>query len=216
METTNLSQSNEAATLMMEGFKKQLNLISGFYTNIFNSFSGKNENSWSPLQNNANLFFNNEALKSMFTPFNGFGMQGNFSNPFASLFSNPFDKINRQFTDYNKNLMSAFTNQSEIKNSDFGALNEKYKNTIEKELEASKNVISSIVESYNKQMEFSLEATKKLQEEINKQINIVFKLHQQFWSEALNAPQLSVALEKFSKDGVATDNKKQTKATATT
>ncbi|MEI8137877.1 MAG: hypothetical protein WCH21_11180 [Bacteroidota bacterium] len=223
METTNSTPANEtllesakmankwfndATTSTMESYKKQLNLVSGYYSNFFNSFLGENKNIWNPTKNFADLFFNNnDSIKSMFIPFSGFGMNGAFSNQF----SNPFEKMIKQLTDYNQNLLGSFTKQFENGNSDWGVLNEKYQKTIEKEFEASKKLINTMVEGYNAQTESSLEAHKKLQEEINKQIGLVFKLNQEFWSEVLKTSQPPVALEKFSKDGAINDNKKQTK-----
>ncbi len=193
METTNSTTANNALTSMMEGYKKQLDSVSEFYNNIFNSFSGQTKNMWNPMQNQSNLFFNNEALKSMFTPYNGFGMNNGISNP--------FDKMVKQVSDYNHNLMGSLTQQFNNTNSDGNSIADKYKKLVEERNEASKTYISTLAETFNKQMESSLAMNKKLQEETNKQFESVLKLTQEFWAGVLNVDQTSSSLPNFSKDG---------------
>lgn len=204
-QTTN-KWMNDASSAMMDMYKKQTDMASSFYSNLFNSISGTNKNSTNPLANFSNPFSNgNDMMKNMFAPFNGFGM-----NSFSS---NPFEKVMKQLTDFNQNLLSSLNKPFGNGNQDFGALTENYKNVVEKEMETSKKMMGSLVEAYHKQMEFTMENNKKLQEEMNTQFNQLVKLTQQFWAGAVNnAEQLPHLIEKFSKDGVAGD-KKQTKTT---
>ncbi|MEO6302599.1 MAG: hypothetical protein ABIP51_05465 [Bacteroidia bacterium] len=205
METTN---ANNALTSMMEAYKKQLNQVSEFYTNMFNSFSGQSKSMWNPMQNQSNLFFNNDALKSMFTPFNGFGMNNGASNPFMNLFSNPFDRMVKQVSDYNHNLMGSLTKQFDNANSDGHSIGDKYQKLVQERNEASKVYINTLAETFNKQMESILATNKKLQEETNKQFEDVLKHTQQFWADVLNMNQTPPPLPNFSKDGAATEFKK--------
>ena len=201
---------NDANASMMDVYKKQLNIVSGFYSNFFNSFSGENKNIWNPAKTFTDLFSNNAGMKSMFTPFGGFGLDSGFTNPFSSAFSNPFsnplDKIFKQMTDYNQTL-SSFSGQFGNENSGWSSINEKYQKTIAKEFEASKGLLNTLIDGYKKQAETSIEANKKLQEEINKQISLIVKLNQQFWSEILNTSSVAPTIEKPSKNGVANDLK---------
>lgn len=212
METVNSTTANNALTSMMEAYKKQLNQVSEFYTNAFNSLSGQSKNMWNPMQNQSNMFFNNDALKSMLTPFNGFGMNNSISNPFMSLFSNPFDKMVKHVSDYNHNLMGSLGNQLNNANSDGNSINEKYKKLVEEGTEASKAYINTLTETFNKQMESSLATNKKLQEETNKQFEDIYKLTQQFWTGILNMNQASPSIDNFSKNG-ATEIKKDKSTT---
>ena len=197
METTNV---NNVLTSMMEGYKKQLSQVSEFYTNAFNSFSGQSKNMWNPMQNQSNLFFNNDALKSMFTPFNGFGMNNGGSNP--------FDKMVKQVSDYNHNLMGSLTKEFDNNISDGNSIGDKYQKLVTERNEASKVYINTLAETFNKQMESTLAINKKLQEETNKQFESVLKHTQQFWADVLNMNQTPPPLPNFSKDGAATENKK--------
>jgi hypothetical protein len=205
-QTTN-KWMNDASSAMMDMYKKQADMASGFYSNLFNSFSGANKNSLNPMANFSNPFSNgNDMMKNMFAPFNAFGMTNSSSNP--------FEKAIKQLTDFNQNLLSSFGKPFGNGNQDFDALTENYKNVVEKEVEASKKMIETLTAAYHKQMEFTMENNKKLQEEMSAQFNQLVKLTQQFWAGAVNnAEQLPHLIEKFSKDGVAGD-KKQTKVTA--
>ncbi len=210
METTNSTSANNALTSMMEAYKNQLSQVSEFYTNAFNSFSGQSKNIWNPMQNQGNLFFNNSALKSMFTPFNGFGMNNTISNPFMNLFSNPFDKMVKHVSDYNHNLMGSLTTQLDNSNLNENLFTDKYQKLVEERTVASKEYIHGLAETFNKQMESSLATNKKLQEETNKQFEDVFKLTQQFWTGVLDMNQTSSPLNKFSKDGAVEVRKDKT------
>jgi hypothetical protein len=57
-------------------------------------------------------------------------------------------------------------------------------------------------------MESTLVTNKKLQEETNKQFESVLKLTQQFWADVLKTNQTPPLLPNFSKDGAATEIKK--------
>jgi hypothetical protein len=208
MESTNSATANETLTSMMEGYKKQLSQVSEFYTNAFNSFSEKTKNMWNPMQSQNNLFFNNDMLKSMFIPFNGFGMNNGFSNPFMNLFSNPFDKMVKQVSDYNHNLVGSLTKQFDNTDSDGNAIADKYQKLVQERNEASKAYINTLAETFNKQMESTLVTNKKLQEDTNKQFESVLKLTQQFWADVLKTNQTPPLLPNFSKDGAATEIKK--------
>ena len=208
METTNSTTENNTLTSMMEAYNKQLSQLSEFYTNAFNSFSGQNKNMWNPMQNHSNLFFNNDALKSMFTPFNGFGMNNGVSNPFMTLFSNPFEKTVKQVSDYNHNLMGSLTKEFGNNFSDGNSIGDKYQKLVEERNEASKVYINTLADTFNKQMESTLSINKKLQEETNIQFESVLKHTQQFWDGVLNMNQTPPPLPDFSKDGAATKIKK--------
>lgn len=210
METFNSTTASNAITSMMEGYKKQLSQVSEFYTNVFNSFSGQTKNIWNPMQNQGNLFFNNDILKSMLTPFNSFGINNIISNPFMNLFSNPFDKMIKQVSDYNHNLMGSLSQQLDNTNTDGNLITEKYQKLVEERTETSKEYIKGLAEAFNKQMESSLATNKKLQEETNKQFEDVLKLTQQFWSGVLDINHTSPPLNKFSKDGAMEVRKDKT------
>jgi hypothetical protein len=199
---------NDASSAMMDMYKKQTDMVSGFYSNLFNSISGTGKSSFNPMANFSNPFFNNnDMMKNMFAPFNSFGMNSSSSNPFENAL--------KQLTDFNQNMLNSFGKPFGNGNQDFGTLTENYKNLVEKKMDVTKKMMESLVSAYHKQMEFTLENNKKLHEEINMQINQLVKLTQEFWAGAANnAEQLPHLIEKFSKDGVAGD-KKQTKANVT-
>ena len=208
METTNSTTENNTLTSMMEGYKNQLSLVSELYTNAFNSFSGQTKNLWNPMQNQSNVFFNNDALKSMFTPFNGFGMNKGVSNPFMNFSSNSFDKMVKQISDYNHNLMDSLTKEFGNNTSDSNSIGDKYKKLVEERAKTSKAYINTLADTFNKQMESTLSINKKLQEETNIQFESVLKHTQQFWAGVLNMNQTPPPLPNFSKDGAAKEIKK--------
>jgi hypothetical protein len=174
--------SSDAVASMMDVYKKQFNIVSGFYSNIFNSLNGENKDALNPAKNLTDLFFNNSAFKSLSTPFSPMGMNGGFSNSF----SNPFNNMFNQVKEYNQTMLNNFTKQFGVGSTDANSIVDKYQKTVEKEIDASKNLITSLTDVYNKQVEFSVTESKKLQDEINNQLKQVFEINQKFWSELLN------------------------------
>jgi len=204
--------TSDAVASMMDVYKKQFDVMSGLYSNMFNSFSGENKNNLNPSKNFTELFFNNSSLKSLYTPFSSLGMNGGFTNPL----SHPFNNMFNQMKEYNQNLLGSFTKQFENNGSmDSQSITDKYKKTVEKEIEASKHLVSSLTDAYNKRLEFSMIESKKIQSELNSQLKSLFEINQQFWSELFNTAKQEMVVDKFSKDRAATENKKQTKTTET-
>jgi hypothetical protein len=200
--------TSDAVASMMDVYKKQFDVMSGLYSNMFNSFSGENKNNLNPSKNFTDLFFNNSSLKSLYTPFSSIGMNGGFSNPFSNMYN--------QMKYYNQNLLGTFTKKFENNGSmDSQSITDKYKKTVEKEIEASKHLVSSLTDAYNKRLEFSMIESKKIQDELNSQLKSLFEINQQFWSELFNTAKQEMVVDKFSKDRAATENKKQTKTTET-
>lgn len=199
--------TSDAVASMMDVYKKQFDVMAGFYSNLFNSFSSENKNNLNPTKKFTDLFFNNSSLKSIYTPFSSSGMNGGFSNPFNNMFN--------QMKDYNQNLLGTFTKQLEMGGIDSQSISDKYKKTVEKEIEASKHLMSSLSEAYNKRLEFSITESKKIQDEMNNQLKSMFEINQQFWAELFNTAKQEVVVDKFSKDGAATENKKQSKTNET-
>ncbi|MES2567962.1 MAG: hypothetical protein V4565_13900 [Bacteroidota bacterium] len=188
---------NEVTSSMTDLYKKQLNLVTGFYGNLFGSISGENKNAmWNPMKSYTDLFLNN-SMKSGFTPFGNFGTN-----------ENPFEKIIQQITEYNQNLFNSFTKKLDNGNIDWTSINEKYQQTIEKEFEASQNMLKSLIESYNKRMENTMEINKDLQKEFNTQLNDFFNLNKQLWADTTKAAksQSEETTEKFSKNGSSQEN----------
>jgi hypothetical protein len=197
---------NDNDTAIMDMYGKQLDLITGFYTNFFNTMMGGNKG-WKQDKGFMDLFRDNNNFTKLFS--NSFcGVGNGFQNPFASsmqndftrLFSNPFnrlsngfqnpfltsfEKIFSQMGDYNHNLFSAFTGETR-NNTDWSEISKKYKETIDSRLEISKNMLKSATEAYNKQLESSIEANKKMVEDINNQFSSVVKQTQKFWADILN------------------------------
>ncbi|MDX2173635.1 MAG: hypothetical protein SFY56_10960 [Bacteroidota bacterium] len=222
METTKSTQNNEqllenaknankwmsdAVATMMDVCKKQFDIMSGFYGNLFNSYSSETKNSLTPIKNFTDLFFNNGSLKLLYTPFSSLGVNYGFSNPFNNMFN--------QMKEYNQNLLGSFTKQFENGGMDSQSILDKYKKTVEKEIEASKHLISSLTNAYNKRLEFSIAESIKIQDEMNNQLKLLFEINQQFWSELFDNPKQDVMVDKYSKDSVANENKKPIKTTQT-
>jgi len=200
METTNSTTANNTLTSMMDVYQKQLSAVSEFYTNALNSFTTQTKNMWNPMQNQSNSFFNNDALKSMFSPLTSFGMNNSISNP--------FDRMVKNVSDYNHNLMSSLSKQFENPDSDGNLTGEKYQKFDEESNEASKVYINTLADTLNKQMESTLDTNKKLQEDTNKQFESLLKLSQKFWADVLNKNQTPRSVPNFSKEGAATEIKR--------
>lgn len=183
---------NEVSSSMTDLYKKQLNLVTGFYSNLFTSLYGENNSTmWNPMKNYMDLFLNN-PMKSRLTPFGYFGTT-----------ANPFEKTIQQITEYNQNLFNSFTKKVDNGNIDWASINEKYQQTIEKEFEASQKLVKTMIESYNKRMENTMEINRDLQKEFNTQLGELFNLNKQLWADTTKAAntQAEETADKFSKNG---------------
>ena len=196
---------NNTNAVMTDMYKKQMDLTTSFYNNLFGSKLG-NANMWNQNSGFPNMFSNNMDMTKWFSnPFANFSTMG-MQNPFMS----PFDKTMKQMMGFNQNLLSAFTNGFSGKANNMDAMTEEYKETIETRLEASKEIFNTISEAFKKQMESSMETNKKVTEEMSNQFNLVMKQNQKFWNDLLNAQQTLVNNEdKKSKDPIMYDGKKR-------
>ena len=207
-ENVNAAQKgfNDTNAAITDMYTKQLSLISGFYTNFFNSMMGANK-SWGQDKGFMDMFQNNSFSKLFTNPFsvgaNNFQnpfismfqnneMSKSFSNPinsFGNSFQNPFltsvEKVYSQMADYNRNLFTAFSKENSGQNVDLNEISKKYKDTVDSRLEASKNMLKSATEAYNKQFDSVIESNKKMIEEINTQFSSVVKQTQKFWADIL-------------------------------
>lgn len=189
--------TNEVTASMTDLYKKQLNLVTGFYSNLVSSLNGENnKDAWNPMKSYADLFLTN-PMKSGMAPFGNFGT-GN----------NPFEKAVQQITEYNQNLFNSFTKKLDNGNIDWASINEKYQQTIEKEFEASQKMFKTMIESYNKRMENTMEINKDLQREFNNQLNELFDLNKQLLADTTKAAkaQAEETTDKFSKNGNTQEN----------
>ena len=191
---------NNTNAVMTDMYKKQMDLTTSFYNNLFGSKLG-NTNMWNQNSGFPNMFSNNMDMTKWFSnPFTNFSATS-MQNPFMS----PFDKTMKQMTEFSRHLLSVFSS----KGNNMGAMSEEYKETIETRLEASKEIFNTISEAFKKQLESSLETNKKVTEEMSNQFNLVMKQNQKFWTDLLNAQHTLVNNEeKKIKDPIMNDGKK--------
>jgi hypothetical protein len=216
METTNSINDgmkaaekifNDSTKQMTDFYTKQLNTSTGFYKNIFDSFSLGNKE-WN---NNAlsNSFFNNGLTKMFEVPFTG--MTNNFTNPFLPT----FDKLYKQMADYNTTMFSNLTNGMKS-STDVSEISKNYQDMVNARIESSKNILKTATDAYNKQLEFSTENNKKAMEEMNDQFNVMVKHNQKFWSDIMSSSQAPINnAEKIVKDTISPEIKKRTAVPAT-
>jgi hypothetical protein len=223
METKNSTKNNDnyfdsestanknfktGTSALLDAYKKQMELMSDLYSNMFNSFSNQNRNIWNPVKDYADLFWNNADLKYPRMPFSNFS-NGNAANPFSI----SFDKIFRQISDQNQNLVDSFAKQFEEWTSNLNNLNGKYRQLVEKRMEISKEMLDASIDSYHKQVEFAVESNKKLAQELAEQANVLFRANQKFWTDITSTPEEgSTNSETVFKNGEQKNFKKTTKA----
>ncbi len=198
----------DSTNAMMELYKKQLNVATGFYSNLFNMFSDENKNIFNPAKNFADMFSNNNGGARFTNLFSNGDTNRNFSNIFMS----SMDRIMKQMAEFNQNLSSIVSKQMESGNTDLNGISEKYQRLMETNAEAVKKIMHKIAHANNKQLELTMELNKNLMEDINSQLNFISKQNQNFWSEILNAKSATPGNEKSAKDGSAQE-KKQNRST---
>src|SRR5665213_200511 len=191
---------NNTNAVMTDMYKKQMDLTTSFYNNLFGSKLG-NTNTWNQNSGFPNIFSNNMDMTKWFSnPFANFSATG-MQNPFSS----PLEKTMKQMTEFSQNLLSAFSG----KGNNMGAMSEEYKETMETRLEASKEIFNTISEAFKKQLESSMETNKKVTEEMNTQFHLIMKQNQKLWADLLNTFQTPLNSEdKKSKDQIMYDGKK--------
>lgn len=176
------SEFKETNTAIIDMYSKQLNLVTSFYTNFFNSMMGGNGNKgWNQDKGFAEMYHPANELSKIFSNSFGGNMNNNFQNPFLG----SFEKVCSQLADYNRNLFTAFNNETKTGNVDLNAISKRYKDTIDSRLEASQHVLKSATEAYNKQFDTAVETNKKMMEDINTQFSSVVKQTQKFWNDIL-------------------------------
>lgn len=216
METTKTSETlldnakvaekwfNDASTTMMDLFNKQLNLTTGFYSNLLNSTFSSTKG-WGVNQGFIDNFLGGNSTKWL-TPFNAFSSSNN-----SSYFFSAFDKMYKQMLDSNRQFFNEFNNQIKTNEIDWNLINKEYKETIDRRIESSRKILSSITDSYNKQLHFTLDMEKNMVEEFNNQFNSVMKQNQKMFSDLLHTYQNAFNGEdRKSKEAEAPENKKRT------
>lgn len=210
METTNTNHKtsigsntaektmNDTGKDMMDTFTKNLNLITDFYSNLFNSLSSGNNG----FNNNNGASFNsmnNDFTKLFSNPFSGMG--NSFSNQSLPTFNN----IYQQMMDYNTNLFSMLSKGMNT-NTNWSEVSKKEETIVENRLDTIKNMRHSILESYNKQLDSVNENNRKMLQETTDQFNLLMKQNQQLWTSifSMNLAPLK-SEEKIVKDPILKD-----------
>lgn len=198
---------NDSTKELTDFYTKQLNVATGFYKNLFDSFSTGNKG-WNAKPDFSNGFTNNDFAKAFTMPFNG--IPSNFTNPFLPM----FDNLYKQMVDYNTTMFANITNSLKA-NADMPEISKKYQDTVNTRMEASKNILKSAAEAYNKQLDFSIENNKKAMDEITNQFNSMLTQNQKFWSDLLASMHGSTKNEeKIAKDTITPEIKKRTSVPA--
>jgi hypothetical protein len=196
---------NDTTKELMDFYTKQLNVATGFYKSILDSFSTGN-NSWNNSSDFSTGFFNNDLTKVFTKPFSG--MSYNATNPFMPM----FDKFYKQMVDYNKDMLVSL-NSGLKGNADLSDMTKKYQEAVNTRMESSKNILKTATDAYNKQLDFSMENNKKALEEMTNQFNAMVKQSQAFWSDLMVSTQTPTNTpDKTTKDATSPDTKKRTSA----
>ncbi|MHB8261758.1 MAG: hypothetical protein ACYDCN_13040 [Bacteroidia bacterium] len=195
---------NNVNATMTDMYKKQMDMATSFYNNLFKSSLG-NTNGWSQNGGFPNMFANMDMTKWFSNPFSGFSAS-NMQNPFLS----PVEKAMKQMTDFSQNFLSAFINGSSGTGSKMGAMSEEFKETIATRMEASKEILTTISEGFKKLLESSMENNKKTMEEISTQFNLVMKQNQTIWADIFKMWQESFNEVEKAKDAMVNETKKRT------
>ena len=215
METTQLNSNtllegvkiserwfNNLNTATMDIYNKQLNLVIGYYTDFLNSSLGSIHSS-NKTKNPFNLFFNTDATKAFWFPFNNDG------NVFSSPVINSFDKTYKEVLDYNRNLLTTLNNEFKSNIVQWNKINQQYGEYIEKQMEISKKIANSIAEAYNKHGDFSTASYREAIEKLNHQIDLFMQQSQTLFSNVLKAQQNGFNSEvKKEKESAVKDIKK--------
>lgn len=211
METTKTNDSTtsfgkefkDTNTAITDMYSKQLNLITGFYTNVFNSMMDGNKG-WKQDNGFVDIYKNNGLAKIVSNSFGGAG------NSFQSSFPRSFEKIYSQMADYNRNLFATFNSESKNGTVDLNEITKKYKETIASRLEVSQSVLKSTTEAYNKQFNAAIETNKKMMEDINTQFNLIVEQTQKFWADILKTDAVQLNEESaYIKESNLDGNKKR-------
>jgi len=214
METTNNETLNEGAKViekllsntnsaMTDMYKKQMELTTSFYNNLFNSGLGHN-NLWNQNTRIPNIFPSTDMSKLFANPLTNF-LKGNIQNPFATAMENGM----KQIVEFNQKMVSEFTNEIDNNKTNWDAIGKEYKETINSRLETSKEILNSVTETYNKQSESAIEMNIKTINEISDQLSKAMKQNQSLWSDVLKMSHGSLNVEEKTTESVSNENKKR-------
>ena len=199
---------NDSSKEIIDFYTKQLNTASGFYKNLFESFSNVNRG-WNNIPDFSNGFLNNDLSKVFAIPYSG--VNTNFTNPFLPT----FDKLYKQMVDYNTTMFTNLTNRLQS-SADVFEISKKYQDVINTRIEAYKNILKTTTDASNKQVSFYIENNKNIMEEMNNQFDIIVKQNQKFWSDLMPSVKAPLNdIEKIVKDSISPEIKKRTSVFAT-
>jgi hypothetical protein len=199
--TSEKSLTNSAKQLM-DGYTKQLNVVTGFYKNMFDSVLAVNKE-WTTPNYYSNSLFGNGTAKAFAMPFNE--VSNNATSPFLPTFYNFYKQISDYYSTTFSNLTVGL--KSNVASSEFS---KKYSDNVTTLLETAKAILKTAIEAYSKQLDFSMETTKKAVEEMTIQFNAMLKQNQNIWADVIASAQTTLNNEeKNLKDSISPEIKKR-------
>lgn len=167
---------NEISVMMIDALNKQRNFSFGIYNNYINTYMDALKNVWNPALNYAFANYRNgDALKNIFNTLNNYN---NMINPFML----SLDKVIKQLTDYNQQVMDNLNKNIFLTENGRNNFVEAYMKLIESRMDALKNVIETYLNVRKQQINFTMEATKKVQDRINQEFDLILNAQEEFWA----------------------------------
>jgi hypothetical protein len=186
----------------MDGYTKQLNVVSGFYKNMFDSVLAVNKE-WTTPNYFSNSLFGNGTAKVFAMPFNE--VSNNATSPLLPTFYNFYKQISDYYSTTFSNLTVGL--KSNVASSEF---TKKYSDNVTTLLETAKTIFKTTTEAYNKQLDITIETTKKAVEEMTIQFNEMVQQNQNGLADLIVPVQAPLNTEhEILKDSISPEIKKR-------
>ena len=173
----------DTSAVMMDIYDRQVNRTTKYYSDLFDSISGRNKN-LEETRSFTDLLFSDEFAKGIWNPFST--ARSSFSNPMIG----SFDRTYKQMLNYNSDMLSVFNKMVKSNQFNWGSVSSQYIEAVENQIEATKSILSSLSAAYNKQLDLSFETNKNVFEELNEQFNSMLKQNQLFLNDLLQTSQI--------------------------
>jgi hypothetical protein len=188
-ETTKMTNKwlADTCSVMTNFYDKQLKTAMGFYTNLFDSFSGSDKGRYTNMNFISPFFAGINFYKSMMSPFNAF--RSDYS--FVDSFTTHFEDLNKQMREFNTRLFTLFMEDLKNRQVNWNAFNK----VIEEEWKTAQNSINSFQEAYMKRLNHSLEFNKKLVREMSDEFEMAASRNKKMWADLLKTTEMNSKTE---------------------
>jgi hypothetical protein len=176
----------DANSTVIDVYNKQLSLVYGFYSNLFNSFGKMNSNSWLGNMNGTKDNRESGIFGMPFSPFSFFKMNNHSVDQSTDHITGT--GTYKKMEELNKLCSARFQNQCKHMQENLNELNEKLHDFHQKDWSSKSNLLNAMMLNYTKQMDLSRELNQQFMEELANLFNASAQQNKKFSPDVFKTP----------------------------